>query len=488
MFTVFGTALKLFCVYPPLTDICICSCFTVQFQSSDLDIRMKVVYVRDCINHRQSRPFLELDPCSYKLHILFHQFTSDCHKRLHPAPEYPFVPVAVLTIRLVSRVKIGLIAHQSPAKMTKRPLELERNVYYYGLPSQPILVARSSDSAWAPRYHRGRGPELIEKFLSNVGSHQIVDMWNDGGALRDDILDAISPLEWHSVDILRIGYEASDSFPILHLRRPVALFITVQPGSVRWMQAYPIALRCKQILQRAEIFDVDCEIKEGQFFTAGQQASSSATSHSTNMETENSAETFDELAVHDRWLLQRLPDQVDLKLDCEQLVTAMNSVGVEAPEDLDQHVSLEGTIPEDELTSHGTGFQGLLVGKRGKATELTFGFANEALSLVRRPDCGTHKYSEEWCIVGIGGEFARPDDSGAFVWEGYAPRDGKRRIAGRIASGVGSIDRGEWTITYATPIERLLDHAGGSSLGEFGGFLLGYLGMMMGNLCGGRRP
>lgn len=371
--------------------------------------------------------------------------------------------------------------------MALRPSKEENEDYYYGLPSQPVLVARSSGSEWTPKCHRGRWGFLIQKYLSNVGEHKIIDMWNAVGALRNSILTAIRPLQWHAIDILRIGYEPSDTYPNLHLQRTVTVFVTVEPGTATWEQAHPITMRCEEILRRAGIFDVDCDIKEGQLLTTSRRFPYFPVIDATFMRSNESFETIEILSDTDniQSLSQRLPDRVYLEENHVRLTKEMGDIGVEAPQDLNQYASLEGMIPESELTSQRTGSQRLIVGKRGSSTGLTFGFANEVKSVVRRPIpvFVFHRYSEEWCITGIGGEFANQEDSGAFVWEAYASSDEKRRIGGKITSGVGSTENGECLTTYATPLDRLLKDTRDSS---FKASLMGHINRMMGSVCGAR--
>lgn len=156
------------------------------------------------------------------------------------------------------------------------PSEKEKREYYYGLPSQPVLVARSNpDDEWYSEDVGGNWPESARKRLSNVGQHKIVNMWD--GPLREQILEAIQPLEWNSVDVLRIDYEQDETVPDeqvggnfarKHPEPPVTLFVTVQPStpSATWGHAYSIAMRCKEILENFDINDVHCEIKEGQVY------------------------------------------------------------------------------------------------------------------------------------------------------------------------------------------------------------------------------
>ncbi|KAJ4268696.1 hypothetical protein NW762_002763 [Fusarium torreyae] len=99
------------------------------------------------------------------------------------------------------------------------------------------------------------------------------------------------------------------------------------------------------------------------------------------------------------------------------------------------------------------------VAKSGPTSGLTFGLANEAKSIIRRPceEEGAEQFtSEEWCIMGIKRwriertEFSDKGDSGSCVWDMHG------RAVGMVASGKKARDDGKQDTTYVTPIEWLL--------------------------------
>lgn len=141
------------------------------------------------------------------------------------------------------------------------PSRREQITYYCGLPSQPILVARTGTKKWT------KTPEDLwgyYKFLAPLGRHPIIELWKEGRELATLIIDAIKRLHWVSVDILRVG-ESIPFEPVLPLENhPVVLFVTVKPGSATWEIAHPVALDCKAILCSFDLNDVDVEIKESE--------------------------------------------------------------------------------------------------------------------------------------------------------------------------------------------------------------------------------
>ena len=143
------------------------------------------------------------------------------------------------------------------------PNKREREGYYYGLESQPPLLARSSATAWTlppGPYNRPK-----PKQLKNVGSHKVVDMWD--GDVAAEVLDVLEAyfVQWTSVEIFRIGHEGEKDMPII-------LWIGVRPGTLTdehgasLPTAGKVAMACKQLLEKHNIYDIDCEIKESEAY------------------------------------------------------------------------------------------------------------------------------------------------------------------------------------------------------------------------------
>lgn len=139
------------------------------------------------------------------------------------------------------------------------PSQQEQEGYYYGLPSQPKLVARSNTDSW--QFQQDQWP--IGKVLDLVGKHKIVGLWNDStGPLRRDILAAVASLNWTALDILRIGYQRDNEFTGQSFEHPVTLLISVEKDSTSWSVGYATVMRCHQLLLQYGIDDVHVEMKE----------------------------------------------------------------------------------------------------------------------------------------------------------------------------------------------------------------------------------
>lgn len=134
---------------------------------------------------------------------------------------------------------------------------------------------------------------------------------------------------------------------------------------------------------------------------------------------------------------------------------------------LDDHsntMPLLGTIPEREIYDgrcqedcRALDARAIMVLKYGGKTGLTVGLANQVKSVLRFPheDNPVGELSEEWCIVKVPGQsattFSQPGDSGACIWDIHG------RIGGMISAGLKNVLKPELDITYATPIEWLLE-------------------------------
>jgi len=132
---------------------------------------------------------------------------------------------------------------------------MEAKFYYSGLPSAPVLVARTGSTPWeAPT-----GPEAYRKLkeLRVVGNHAINEVWEDNLALKLRALLDSMKVKWTSTDVVRIGNaDDSESFA------PVILWIGVMPVSLSGHNGVVVAFKCQELLVECGITDVDVEIRE----------------------------------------------------------------------------------------------------------------------------------------------------------------------------------------------------------------------------------
>ncbi|KAG8816620.1 hypothetical protein FRC19_011909 [Serendipita sp. 401] len=133
------------------------------------------------------------------------------------------------------------------------PSPFEAKSYYYGLPSQPRLVARSSTDVWV----EPTGPEayLRPKESHPIGRHPLREIWEDKvGPAMVDYLDS-KGVKWTSLDPVRMGY-AGESSPL------VIIWMGAVPGSLSAEDGIEVTTHCKSILSAHNIGDVHVEIRE----------------------------------------------------------------------------------------------------------------------------------------------------------------------------------------------------------------------------------
>ncbi|ORY56374.1 uncharacterized protein BCR38DRAFT_490674 [Pseudomassariella vexata] len=150
-----------------------------------------------------------------------------------------------------------------PASSTRltTPSEQERSQYYYGLPSQPKLVARSNfhEMPWAPIV---QGQHLLRKRITNIGSgHPLVTKYN--ADLQHRLIGVLSSTKWTSIDVVRIGYDDDNKD-----QKPVVLWVAVEPESLDPGLGLQLAEQCRAALSHAGVENVHCEIREATVTTS----------------------------------------------------------------------------------------------------------------------------------------------------------------------------------------------------------------------------
>ncbi|KAG8729857.1 hypothetical protein FRC11_007882 [Ceratobasidium sp. 423] len=131
--------------------------------------------------------------------------------------------------------------------------EMEAKCYYYGLPSHPILVARTGTTEW--KEPTGLEGYRVIKELRPVGNHAITEVWEDNLALKIHALLDTMKVKWTSTDVVRIG-NAKESLA------PVILWIGVVPGSLSNGDGLVVAFQCQKLLEENDITDVEVEVRE----------------------------------------------------------------------------------------------------------------------------------------------------------------------------------------------------------------------------------
>ncbi|KIH89780.1 hypothetical protein SPBR_09030 [Sporothrix brasiliensis 5110] len=148
----------------------------------------------------------------------------------------------------------------------QEPSEDEAAMYYQWLPSQPILLGRTSSLSlpWnnamaAPR--RGAwnyGREDTSMSCGPVGAHPIREHW-DNDSFRDLLSDAFNEVPYSSMVPVRVGRTIMPAN-----ERPVVLWVGIE-SAVASSATWPMIAHClslvRGILDRKQLFDVECELR-----------------------------------------------------------------------------------------------------------------------------------------------------------------------------------------------------------------------------------
>jgi hypothetical protein len=165
--------------------------------------------------------------------------------------------------------KLDVAAQHSPPRSSSPspiplPSKQEREGYYFGLHSQPPLVARTSTAVWDPldssRWYWKR-KELAPACHDKLHGEKWFKVINP------EIIETLNRhnVRWNCIHCVRIGYQASYGEEYCN---PDILWIGVCPGALANEDgsSLPIsgkvALACKRVLEKYDILDVDCEITE----------------------------------------------------------------------------------------------------------------------------------------------------------------------------------------------------------------------------------
>ncbi|KAF8580289.1 hypothetical protein K439DRAFT_1637167 [Ramaria rubella] len=119
------------------------------------------------------------------------------------------------------------------------PSPSEVKYFYYGIPSQPRLVARSSANVWVKP--TGLEADFRPKEFGPIGSHPLREIWEATvGPAMIDYLDS-KGVKWTGLDPVRMGYVDEPS-------RPVILWMGVVHGSLSARDGIEVATHCKGLV------------------------------------------------------------------------------------------------------------------------------------------------------------------------------------------------------------------------------------------------
>lgn len=150
----------------------------------------------------------------------------------------------------------GLIKEDSAdvVRSERSDSEYEAQSFYYGLPSNPVLVFQTGTPWKKPT---GPGAYTVPKEVRPVFDDQIATVWDEMGTQVFEYLDSVK-VTWTTIDVVRFAEAEEDP-------GPVVLWIGVKPGSLSREDAQVTAVGCETILDKFKITGAEVAFRESLF-------------------------------------------------------------------------------------------------------------------------------------------------------------------------------------------------------------------------------
>ena len=131
---------------------------------------------------------------------------------------------------------------------------MEAKHFYEGLPSKPVLVARTSPTLWEEPTGLEANWTLKELHPASP-SPEFTIAWR--GVLGSDFVQLLDSedVKWNSIDVVRIGVAGQCSAPVI-------IWVGVVPGALSSRDGAFVASKCQGLLNRSHFTDVYVEIRE----------------------------------------------------------------------------------------------------------------------------------------------------------------------------------------------------------------------------------
>ncbi|KAJ3480067.1 hypothetical protein NLI96_g8623 [Meripilus lineatus] len=157
---------------------------------------------------------------------------------------------------LSSPIPVSLSTSPSNTSDQSPVSEKEAKYYYFGLPSCPRLVARSSSLTIPWKEPTGPEESFPRKQLGPGTNHAIGPVWEK---LADAILNLLGAekVAWTSLDLVGIGFPEEKLAPVV--------WVGIDPGSLSPVKGFQVALKCKELVEKNGIDDVHVEMRESIF-------------------------------------------------------------------------------------------------------------------------------------------------------------------------------------------------------------------------------
>ncbi|TCD60356.1 hypothetical protein EIP91_010316 [Steccherinum ochraceum] len=201
-------------------------------------------------------------PCQILVLVL--ASNDSCHSYREPTDTTKITPKPSSSSCLSTTSRTGTDTTATATASRFPASDEEAELYYHGLPSQPVLVARTGSIEYISRYILNcHFPRARRRTLRPAGPHKIAEVWEELGPVIVSILDREN-VNWTSLDVVRIGFVDEPK-----VSAPVVLWIGVELESLSSDVGNDVALECKELLLAHGIGDVEVEIREATVETLG---------------------------------------------------------------------------------------------------------------------------------------------------------------------------------------------------------------------------
>lgn len=164
--------------------------------------------------------------------------------------------------KIVSTIDLPSLRQSLSPPPVDLPNKKESEGYYYGLPSGPRLVARSSSEPWVLPPGPYNRPE--PKMLKNIGNHPLASLL---ASIKDEIVKIFDThsILWTSIEAVQIGFEGQKDMPVVLWIGALAEGLIGRNWASLPVKGI-IVMACKQLLEKNGILDVHCELKLSEIY------------------------------------------------------------------------------------------------------------------------------------------------------------------------------------------------------------------------------
>ncbi|KAI0441380.1 hypothetical protein F4803DRAFT_576529 [Xylaria telfairii] len=144
-----------------------------------------------------------------------------------------------------------------------KPDNEERDEYFHGLSGSPKLVARTGHNRWTKPLFESElgGTRKIAQYRKHymaLYDREILGKWSTDLSMM--IITTLDQCRWSY--FLPVQTYMRDDHDNQKGKAATILLVAVEPASLQWEDGIKIALSCRDIIRKFEMFDIEVEIME----------------------------------------------------------------------------------------------------------------------------------------------------------------------------------------------------------------------------------